>query len=73
MIYNINIITNKNKGDVNLKYEIKFKEYDVIYSETFNNYSDMYEYLNYIYPYKSVTNIELYIGSDLVDYIDYLG
>ena len=56
-----------------MKYEIKFKEYDIIYSETFNNYSDMYEYLNYIYPYKSVTNIELYIGSDLVDYIDYLG
>ena len=56
-----------------MKYEIKFKEYDIIYSETFNNYSDMYEYLNYIYPYKSVTNIELYIDSDLVDYIDYLG
>ena len=56
-----------------MKYEIKFKEYDVIYSETFNNYSDMYEYLNYIYPYKSVTNIKLYIGSELVDYIDYLG
>ena len=61
------------KGDVNMKYEIKFKEYEIIYSETFNNYSDMYEYLNYIYPYKSVTNIELYINSDLVDYIDYLG
>lgn len=56
-----------------MKYEIKFKEYGVLYSETFNNYSDMYEYLNYIYLYKSVTDIKLYIGGELIDYIDYLG
>ena len=56
-----------------MKYEIKFKEYEIIYSETFNNYSDMYEYLNYIYPYKSVTDIKLYIDGELIDYIDYLG
>ena len=56
-------------------YKSSSRYYDqaCLISETFNNYSDMYEYLNYIYPYKSVTNIELYINSDLVDYIDYLG
>lgn len=37
------------------------------------NISDMYEYLNYIYLYKSVTDIKLYIGGELIDYIDYLG
>ena len=56
-----------------MKYEIKFNEYGVPYTEGFNNYFDMVEFLNYIYPYKSVTDIKLYIDGELIDYIDYLG
>ena len=57
-----------NKG-----YEIKFNEYGVPYNREFDNYFDMAEFLNYIHPYKRVTNIELYINGELDDYIDYLG
>ena len=56
-----------------MNYEIKFKEYGITYMEGFNNYFDMVEYLNYIYPYKSITDIKLYIGGKETDYIDYLG
>lgn len=56
-----------------MKYEIRFNEYGVPYNREFDNYFDMTEFLNDIYPYTSVTNIELYIGGQLTDYIDYLG
>ncbi len=56
-----------------MKYEIRFNEYGVPYNREFDNYFDMAEFLNYIYPYISVTNIELYIGGELTDYVDYLG
>ena len=56
-----------------MKYEIKFNEYGVPYTKGFNNYFDMVEFLNYIYPYKSVTDIKLYIDGKSTDYIDYLG
>ena len=56
-----------------MKYEIKYREYDLSYSQEFDNHFDAVEFLNYIYPYKSVTDIKLYIGGELTDYIDYLG
>ena len=56
-----------------MKYEIKYREYGLPYTEGFDNYFDMAEYLNYIYPYMSVTDIELYINGEAAEYIDYLG
>ena len=56
-----------------MRYEIRFNEYGVPYTEGFDNHFDAIEFLNYIYPYQSVTDIKLYIGGELTDYIDYLG
>ena len=56
-----------------MKYEIRFRDCGKKQYIILDTYEDMWVYLNELYQFSSVTNIELYIGSDLVDFYDYLG